>query len=147
VTSAVPAALTALHAAVAAAVTTADVFVGPPASAEYPDWIGLAYSPTGGEVVAVETTWAALGSQRFEESCDITCTIESESGDLDVNARRARVYELLDAVASALAADHTLDGAVRTAHVSGHTLVTDLDDSGLSESLRFTVHIDTRIGT
>lgn len=144
--STVPATIAALVALGVSAVSDADVFDGPPTSADYPDWLGIAYDPTGGEVVTVDTTWAALGAQRFEETYDVVCTIGSESGDLAPTARRLRAYELLDQFATALAEDYSLGGVVRVAHVSGHGLVTEVDDNGLSESLRFTVNVQARIG-
>lgn len=143
--STVPAAIAALVAVCQAAVSGADVFDGPPTTADYPDWIGIAYDPSGGEVVTVDTTWASLGQQRFEENVDITCTLGSDSGDLDPAARRLRAYELLNALMAGVAADYTLGGVVRVAHVSGHSLVTEVNDSGISESLRFTVNVQSRI--
>lgn len=144
-TSAIPAAVSALVEVIAAAVEAVDVFDGPPVAADYPDWIGVAYDPSGGEVITADRTWSQLGAQRFEETFDIVCTLGCDSGDLDGMTQRARAYALLDTVSAAIADDYTLGGAVRVAHVSDHALVTEVDDQGLSESLRFTVNVQSRI--
>lgn len=143
--STVPAAISALLTLAQAAITNADVFAGPPNTANYQDWVGIAYDPTGGEIVRTDTAWAALGAQRYEESYEITCTIGAESGDLDPVGQRARAYELLDSLGAALTADYALGGAVRTAHISGHSLISEVDDNGWSEVLRFTVSVQARI--
>lgn len=144
-TSTVPAAINGLLSVGQAAVTNADVFAGPPTTADYADWLGIAYSPSGGEIVIADLTWAQLGAQRHEETYDVVCTIGYASGDIDGVAGRARAYGILDAFAAGIATNYTLAGAVRIAHVSGHALVTEVDEDGLSEVLRVTVNITARI--
>lgn len=145
--STVPAAIAALVTLCQTAVTDADVYDGPPTGGDYLDWVGVGYDPSGGDAVTVSTDWASLGTQRHEENYDITCTLGSASGDAVMTTRRARAYALLDAVAAGIAADYTLGGSVRIAHVTGHSLLQDLDEQGLTAGIRFTVNVAARIGT
>ena len=145
-TSTVPAALAALVALCRSGLSETDVYDGPPVGGDYPDWVGIGYDPGTSEVVTVTTDWSQLGAQRHEERYDIACTLGSNSGDLSMTDRRVRAYALLDAVAAALASDYTLGGAVRVAHISGHSLLQELDEQGLTAGIRFTVTAAARIG-
>jgi hypothetical protein len=148
VSTAIPAAITALISTIQAAsgLTGVTVHDGKPETAETPDWIAVGYDPQAETAVDFDREWAALGQQRMEEEFAIYCTLRSGSGDEVMSTRRARAFALLDIVSAAVAANPTLSGAVRVAAVHGQgSLLQAETGSGAAAGLRFRVDCQARI--
>jgi hypothetical protein len=144
VSSAIPGALSALVAALQP--IGVQVFDGPPLLSEPRDYICVGFDPNGDEAVDFDRDWSQLGARRQEERFDVLCSLATWSGDEDMTARRARAFDLFDAVCAAVAADFTLANTVRIASVLGTgSLVQVQDEFGASAGLRFRVTCQARI--
>ena len=103
-----PAAITALVAALEAVLDPGIVYDGPELTGDAPPvvvCVGYDGDPEG-DFRAVENwvqTWlAALGQQRREESFDIVGCVVAFSGDTDIAAKRAQVFTTFAAVETVL---------------------------------------------
>ena len=143
-TSSVPAAWAALHALADTAADTT-VHYGPPMNEDDQQYVCIGFDPNGGEPVRTTEEWAALGNLSKEESYGISCFIRSASGDVDLSTRVTEVYGLLDSIADALTADHSLGGSCRVAHLSEVGCDTRQDNAGSAAHLTFTVSVQARI--
>jgi hypothetical protein len=145
VASAIPGAVNGLLTLLTAALDC-DVHDGPPVTAATPDYVCVGFDPTGDEAVEFDREWASLGAQRREERFDVLCVAGTSSGDLSMLDRRTRVFGLLAAVETAVAADLTLGGAVRDAQVLGSgSLLQEQDEQGATAMVRFRVTCTSRI--
>jgi hypothetical protein len=145
--STVPAALTALLAALEAApgLEGVDVRDGPvvsstaAAEAVIVGWYGQA-----GDELAVESaiTQEGMAAQPDREQFVIRCAALVLNGSTDMTAPRARAYELLAACGAAVAADRTLAGTVMSAYVASHSLLQEQRQNGALATVEFGVACD-----
>lgn len=153
-TSRVPAAVDALLAILRAAPSLEGVTV-----LDGPDVINLTglhriyvgWQPTAEAAVALTQGFNAAGARTRDEDFSIHCYAEARGGDKDMAARRARVFELLAAVETALRATDaapaapTLGGTVLWAHLTAGDLQQVQSSDGALAGLPFTVTCRARI--
>lgn len=133
--------------------TDVSVYDGDPG--EDGDYIAVGYSPAGPNVVDFEYEWRAIGQRKQEESYGIVCTILSTSGDDrddpdnpgtgGVRARRVRVEEIRNHLATVLGTHPTLNGTVRLAAIAGGSLFQGHTKQGLGVGMTLTVACQVRI--
>ncbi|MFE1550577.1 hypothetical protein [Streptomyces sp. NPDC058718] len=154
VTSRVPAAVAALLDILRAAPSLADsvhIEDGPTAvNLTDNDRIYVGWQPNSEAAVNLLQDFNAAGARTRDENFIINCYAESRAGDKDMSLRRARVYEILGVVETALRASDafpeapTLNGTVLWAHLT----TGDLDQSkseGARAGLNFGVSCFARI--
>jgi hypothetical protein len=142
--SAVGAVVTALVAAFGAqpALYGVEVIDGPPV--ESPGAVDLVmvghdYGPDSDAEITVEQEWADLACTRRTERGAVPCSVLSQTGDVDVPGRRARVLQLLAACEAALRADLSLGGVVRVAQLESAGAHQFTNDKGTAVVVPFTV--------
>lgn len=143
-TSTVPAALTALAGAVAAALPGVEVTDGPPlrntAAAEA---VSIGYSPSEDvDATEVTTTQEGMAGTPDRETFLVHCSLGVLSGDRDLSAARARAYELHGAVGQAVADNPDLRGVVMAAAMGDHSLRQSDTDAGMLARINFTIRVD-----
>lgn len=123
-TSRVPAAIDALLTLCRASAGLAGVEVvdGPPVvNLSNPDRLHIGWKPGEDLAVSLSQDFAGAGARRRDEQFQIQGYAETRSGEIDMQARRARVFEILAAVEDVLRATDanptapTLNGAVQFA--------------------------------
>jgi hypothetical protein len=143
--SAVPAALTALTAALAAAPALAGVEVtdGPPVrNSAATEALSVGYSPSEDvDAAEVTTVQEGLGLPDREQFL-IHCSLGVLNGDRDLPAARARAYQIHSAVGAVLAAGPSLSGAVMYAGMGDHSLRQSDTDAGMLARVNFTIRAD-----
>ncbi|MGW7085017.1 hypothetical protein ACWGH2_16215 [Streptomyces sp. NPDC054871] len=153
-TSSVPGAIDALLAILRAVPALAEVEVidGPPVGdMADQDLIAIGWSPEGDQAVVLAQEFNAVGARTRDEDFTISGWIDSWSGDADVAARRARVFELFGVIEMAVRASGpnptapTLGGAVMWAHLTQGVLQQSNTDQGVRAGLTFTVTCHARI--
>lgn len=141
-TSTVPAVWSALHALLSSALEV-PVHYGPPMTDDG-TFVCVGYADDA-DAVSADNEWAELGRQKHEERYTLACLAWAASGDVDMASRVATVYGLLNDASDAIAADYTLGGTCRIAHVVSHSLTPAQDASGSAARLRFDIAIAVRI--
>lgn len=140
--STVPAVLDVLVAGFTSALPGVQVVDGQPITTDG-DVVCVGFSGLAGEPAVESTrTREQLAVEPERESYDITCLASSWDGGTDARVVRDRAYELLDAVASWVAADRTLGGLVLSTRLSAESLIQEQTDQGAAATVRFTVHVD-----
>ncbi|GGZ28444.1 hypothetical protein GCM10010387_22380 [Streptomyces inusitatus] len=153
-TSRVPAAVDALLAILRTVPALADVRIidGPPAAnltERHRIYVG--WQPGGESGVSLTQDFASAGARRRDEDFAISCYAESRTGDKDMSLRRARVFEIVAAVETALRATDTsphaptLGGAVLWAHLTTGDLLQEQGPDGALAGLAFSVTCRARI--
>lgn len=153
-TSAAPAAVDALLAILRAspALDGAHIVDGPP-SVNLTDRhrIYVGWSPGAEAAVDIVQQFAGAGARTRDEDASIACYAETRAGDKDMALRRARVFELLAAVETALRATDTapeaptINGTVLWSGLTAGSLIQEQGDSGALAGLVFTVAYRARI--
>lgn len=152
-TSRVPAAMAALLDILRAAPALDGVRIidGPePTNATERDMILIGWQVGGEAAVELEQSFAGAGARTRDEDFTIACYAESRRGDKDMSLRRARVFELVGAVETALRATDaapqapTLNGSVLWAHLTTGNLQQSAGEGTLA-GLAFTVSCRARI--
>ncbi|MFF7949424.1 hypothetical protein [Streptomyces griseorubiginosus] len=114
------------------------------------DRIHIGWQPSGGSAVSLQQSFNAAGARTRDEAFTISCYAESRSGDKDMAVRRAKVFEIVGAVETALRATNeapeapTLNGTVLWAHLTAGDL-SQLQSEGANAGLNFTVTCQARI--
>ena len=152
-TSAVPAALSALVTILQSAPGLEGVRVsdGPPVTdLSDLDQLFIGWQPDTETAVSLDQDFAGAGARTRDERFDIACYAEARSGDTDIAARRARVFELLGEVENALRASDaaptapTLNNTVLWAHLTVGNL-TQIQREGSLAGVAFVVRCQARI--
>lgn len=152
-TSRVPAAVDALLEILRAAPALANIRIvdGPESvNATERHRIHIGWQPGGESAVSLEQSFNAAGARTRDEAFAISCYAESRSGDKDMAIRRAKVFEIVAAVETALRATNeapmapTLNGTVLWAHLTTGDLTQAQTDGALA-GLAFTVTCQARI--
>ncbi|MFE2941038.1 hypothetical protein ACFXKG_18535 [Streptomyces sp. NPDC059255] len=153
-TSAVPAAIAALldicrNAPGLDGVTVVD---GPPTvDMSDADLVAVGWAPGGDGGAELVQDFAYAGARSRDEDFSVTFWVESWSGDDDIAARRARAFELLAAIETAIRATGpnpeapTLGGAVLWAHLTRAQLQQIATDQGARVGITGTVTCRARI--
>jgi len=153
ITSRVPAAVEALLTILRAAPALEDIrIVDGPESVNLTDKhrIHVGWQPGGDSAVALQQSFNAAGARTRDEAFTIACYAESRSGDKDMAVRRAKVFEIVAAVETALRATNdaptapTLNGTVLWAHLTAGDL-SQWQQEGANAGLNFTVTCQARI--
>lgn len=152
-TSTVPAAIDALLAILRTTPALADVSVvdGPPTTNAIGDRLFVGYQPGRDVAVEILQEWNAAGARTRDEAYDIACYAESRGGDLDMQPRRTRAFEVVAAVETALRATNaaptapTLTGTVLWAELTAGGLEQLQTADGPVSGVAFTVHCRARI--
>jgi hypothetical protein len=153
VTSRVPAAVDALLAILRAAPALADVrIVDGPESVNLTERhrIYVGWQQNAESAVDLVQDFNSAGARTRDEDFTIACYAESRTGDKDMAVRRARVFEIVAAVETALRATDaapeapTLNGTVLWSHVTAGALIQEQDRGALA-GLNFTVSCRARI--
>jgi hypothetical protein len=153
--SRVPAAVVALVEILQAATDPATIAVidGPlPGNGALPiDMLFVGWQPGADAAVDLQQEFAGAGARNRDEDISILGYIETRSGDRDMKARRARVFEIFGLIETALRATDaepeapTLRGAVLWANVTAGALVQDQTTDGAQAGLHYTVTCRARI--
>ncbi|MFE9432155.1 hypothetical protein [Streptomyces sp. NPDC006640] len=152
-TSRVPAALAALLAILRAAPVLDGVRIVDGAestNATERDMILIGWTANGEAAVELEQDFSGAGARTRDESFTIACYAEARRGDKDMAPARARVFELVGAVETALRATDaepeapTLNGSVLWAHLTTGNLQ-QIAAEGTLAGLTFTVSCRARI--
>lgn len=152
-TSRVPAAVAALLVILRAAPALANVRIvdGPEAvNLTDKDRVHVGWQPGGEAAVNLQQEFASAGARTRDEAFEIACYAESRAGDKDMAARRARVFELVGAVETALRATDaaptapTLNNTVQWAHLTTGNLL-QVQSEGAVAGLAFTITCRARI--
>jgi hypothetical protein len=116
-----------------------------------PDRLFVGWAP-GLELAAqAQQDFASAGARRRDEGFDLTCYLESRSGDTDLAVRRARVYALQAVLEDLLRATDdepeapTLRGTVQWAHLTSSTLTQPQTTSGALAGLTLTITCRARL--
>ncbi|MEU3836505.1 hypothetical protein ACFCXC_18370 [Streptomyces microflavus] len=133
--------------------TTATVIDGPPVQdLSASDLVVVGWTPVGDEPVAESSQdFAYAGARTRTEDFTLSGWAESWSGEQDFATRRARAYELLAVIETALRATAaqpeapTLLGTVQWAHLTGHRLQQLLTDQGARVGIAWTVSCHARL--
>ncbi len=142
--SVVPGVLAALAAAFTAALPTVEVTDGPPVhNSQALEALAVGYSPSEDvDAAEVVTSGGGLARSPDRETILIHCSLGVLNGNRDLQAARARAYELHSAAGAALVADPTLGGAVMQAQMGDHALRQSDTDTGMLARVNFTVRVD-----
>ncbi|MGP4048780.1 hypothetical protein [Streptomyces sp. 2A115] len=152
-TSRVPAAVAALLAILRARPALAEVrIVDGPASTNLTDRdrIHVGWQPGAEAAVDLQQRFASAGARTRDEDFEIAGYAESRAGDKDMSLRRARVFELVGEIETALRATDaaptapTLNGTVLWAHLTTGNLL-QAQTEGAVAGLAFTVSCRARI--
>jgi hypothetical protein len=145
-TSRIPATIDALVAIFVGALPDVQILDGPPDVNLEADFVAVGWSPYADTAVDAQQQFVSLGARQREEDFTVICYADSYSGDTDTSGRRARVFQLVGAVETALRADPTLGGVISLwAEMGACTLHQDIDDRGLAIGVTFHIHCKTRI--
>jgi hypothetical protein len=145
-TSRVPATIDAILSLSTVALPDVQVLDGPPNVNLASDFVTIGWSPYTDTAAESQQQFVSLGTQRREEEFTVVCYADSYSGDTGPSVRRARVYQIVGAVETALRADVTLGGVLTLwAEMGDSTLHQEIDDRGLVVGVTFHVHCKTRI--
>lgn len=153
-TSAVPAAVDALVDILDASedLANAQVLDGPPTNdLTTEDVVFIGWQPGAETAVVLTQSFNAAGARTRDEAFDIAGYIESRAGDQSMRLRRARAYELLAAVETALRATTaaptrpTLNGTVLWAELTAGNFVQAQTQDGPVAGIAFTVSCRARI--
>ncbi|MGW2837308.1 hypothetical protein ACWCWD_06305 [Streptomyces sp. NPDC001493] len=154
-TSAVPAAISALLAALGPAPELAEVRVidGPPPNSNLsePDRLYVGWSPGAEQAAEIQQAFAVVGARRRNEDASIACYLETRDGGGDMAWCRGRVFDLLAVVEYRLRATDaapdapTLGGAVLWSELTAGSLVQEQGPDGAYAGLAFTVAYRARI--
>jgi hypothetical protein len=151
-TSVVPAAVRAIHDAIAAAVPSAVVIVGPGETEDPADagivFVGVsdADETTYAEAVTGSQHWAQLGGKMRDEQFTIHCVAVAWNGNSDALAAMDGAHALMGAVENAIVSDPTLGGVLLFAvGITSHGLKFTADNQGVSAHVPFDVECRTRI--
>ena len=145
-TSRIPATIDALVSILSTALPDVQVLDGPPNVNLESDFVTVGWSPYADTAAEAQQQFASLGTQRREEDFTIVCYADSYSGDTGASVRRARVFQLVGVVETALRTDATLGGVLSLwAEMGDSTLHQEIDDRGLVVGVTFHVHCKTRI--
>ncbi|MET4925466.1 hypothetical protein P3L51_24455 [Streptomyces sp. PSRA5] len=155
-TSAVPGAIDALlsicRAAPALAVDQVLIIDGPPVGdMSDQDIVAIGWNPGDEPGADLTQDFAYAGARTRDEDFNVTGWIESWSGDGDVQPRRARAFELLGVIETAIRASGTnttaptLGGAVQWAHLTRGQLQQFNTDQGIRVGIAFTVTCRARL--
>ncbi|MEU1474520.1 hypothetical protein [Streptomyces sp. NPDC005760] len=151
--SAVPAAVDALLAILRTGLDPNELTVmDGPALTDVPgDVVFVGYQPGDSVAVNVQQAFAYAGARRRDEEFLIHGLIESRSGDTDMQARRARTFEILGLIETALRATDaqptapTLNGTVLWAHLTSGDLTQEQTPDGAVVGLAWTISCQARI--
>lgn len=136
--SVTPAGIDALVDLVAAVWPAVQRFDGPETQWPEKEFIAVGLGPSDLETHGLRTP---AGPATTAKSADITCLIRGWTGDTKIRPRRARAYELLDAIVARIESDRTLGGAVGQAEVIDDTYLPSQGRSGALADLVFTVQV------
>ena len=92
---------------------------------------------------AAGATRPGYGNDRAE-TFDVGGLVQSVSGETDMTPRRARAFELLDAVRSLLVADPTVGGKCMRAFVARWAYRPEQSVDGSSAVVTFTIRVEAR---
>ncbi|NUS74941.1 MAG: hypothetical protein HOV70_01910 [Streptomyces sp.] len=152
-TSRVPAAVDALLAILRATPALEDIrIVDGPDAVNQTDRhrIHIGWQPGSEAAVTLQQQFNAAGARTRDEAFTIACYAETRGGDKDMALRRARVFEIVAAVETALRATNeaptapTLNGTVLWAHITAGDLF-QVQSEGAIAGLHFTVTCQARI--
>ncbi|MFF5004683.1 hypothetical protein ACFY3G_17855 [Streptomyces phaeochromogenes] len=124
---------------------TLAVFDGPTLNDTPDDCLFVGWQPSGEASVNIQQDFAYAGARRRKEVFEVQGYIETKSGDTDMQARRARAFEILGLVATALRATDaapeapTLNGTVLWAHLTAGDLLQEQNSNGATCGLAFSV--------
>lgn len=135
----VPGALSALVEKTKLKLPGVQVFDGPPTEDPDPDIVMIGWSPTA---LGVEMTNEPAGLDSDQETYDINCIASSWSGDLDIVTRRARAFELVNAVVDVCAENTRLGGAVARTRVTLASIDQNVAQEGMDVTIGFVVHVN-----
>ncbi len=116
--------LTALVSTFTAALPDVGVYDGPPVTSPGDtDWVIVGHDATPDSIadMTVDQSWVDLACTRRQETGEVVCCVLSQTGDTDLQVRRARAFVLLAACETAVAADMTLGGVVTSAQFARGT--------------------------
>jgi len=143
--STVPAVIDALLAAWAP-LQGVQVVDGQPVTSK-PDIVCVGFSGEAGEPAIESTrTREQLAAEPDREAYGITCLASSLRGDGNAKAARDRVYEMVQLVTDALAANPRLGGLVMRAMVSTESLTQMQTPKGAEATVRFVVSVNAFTG-
>lgn len=153
-TSRVPAAVDALLAILQAAPGLDGVLIvdGPPwTNLTGNERIYVGWAPDGGPAVSGVQDFNSAGARTRDEDFVINCYAEVWGGGTEMQPQRARVYQLLGEVETALRATNaapeapTLSGTVLWSHLTAADLAQDQTTDGARAGLPFAVSCRARI--
>lgn len=146
--SRIPAAIDALHALAAAALTEVDVNNGPALTSDYADKLSVGYAGIeNSEVVSFDQEQAghARGAHPRKEVFFISNVINAGSGDDDMSARRNRAFEILAELEAALRLNPSMGIPGLTAQIADGSLLQDRGEKGMFAALLFRVRCKSHI--
>lgn len=153
-TSAVPGAVSALLAIAQAAAGFEGVPItdGPPTGdMADQEFVAIGWQPDSEESVQITQVFAYAGARSRDEEFSILCWIDTWTGDADVSARRARAFELLGVLETAIRASGgsptapTLNGTVLWSELTSAVLKQANTDKGVRAGIAFSVACRSRI--
>lgn len=102
--------------------------------------LGLGVDQVAAGTGATRPGWGTDRTETF----DVTGLAQSVSGEVDMSARRARAFELLDAFRSLLVADPTIGGTCMRAYVARWAYRPEQGPAGSSAVVTFAIRVDAR---
>ncbi|QIJ62550.1 hypothetical protein [Streptomyces sp. JB150] len=154
-TSRIPAAIEALVTRWTAALPGVLVLDGPTTGdlTKVQDLVFVGWQPNteNGLAVEMQQDFAHIGGHTRDERFDVLCYLEAWTGDFDINARRARAFELFAACENDLRASGgnpsapNLGGAVLFSGITQGSLLQQQTDRGATVGIAFRVTCQARI--
>lgn len=158
-TSAVPAAMDALLSILTeaskragSALADTQIFDGPAlTNLEFGRRLFVGWQPDADNAAALEQDFAYAGARRRDESFQVSCYAEVESGDTDMQQLRTEAFALVAAVETELRATDaaptapTLNGTVLWAHLTTGNLQQGQTLAGAAAGVAFTIACRARL--
>lgn len=127
--------------------TDTTVFDGPPLTSDIPtDYVIVGATDDPDEDSGdIRADWSGLGAQKRKEESDVTCCVVAWTGDDNLKATRDRALAVLDNVAAAMKADHSLGVLLPGwAHITSAVPRQRRNTNGTYFRLVFTVSYQTK---
>lgn len=142
-TSSIPAAIDGIITLLKAApgLRGVEVMDGAPTVNTPNDFVAVAFSEDGGDVVSGYQGILAMGNLLRDESYDISCRVSSWIGGTEMKKVRDRAFDLFAAIETTLQGAMTLDGAVTFAQIAPVSFAQYQTDQGATADLDFAVSV------
>ena len=142
-TSSIPAAIDGLLGLLraSAGLRGVEIIDGEPTTNTPKEFIAVAFTEDGGEVVSGQQASVTMGNLRRSETFDISCFVSTWTGSTSAKTVRDRAFDLYAAVENAVRTGGTLGGSVIFADIAQESFSQYQTDQGAVADISFTVAV------